>query len=369
LFTDGEIENLARDYKSFFDDFSHNEPKPENQWGIFGDHELVGQGKQTNSQCGKHLGYEACLNTELHGQGTLLSGEKHPDEVFVHQVHRHCFNFRCPICYRFGASYREASHIEQRIKAGSAYLAGMGEDSKAEHIVLSVPSRDYGLSLKQLREKAVKVLYARGIIGGVLIPHAFRYHDKKEFEVSGTANYPLGWFFSFHWHVIGFIKDGYTRCRKCPIFKRSGSKSFNRAGSPACLGCSGFEGVTRKLYETDGYIAKVQPERISIFKTASYQLSHASIIHNGKRACPSIWFGTCSYRKLKVVYERKGHSCPLCLHDLVRARYLGENKFCHDETSSLFKRNFWTPMIENGIKVWVVKDDTDFGDFYRRKPC
>ena len=264
LLTDGEIENLAREYKSSFDDFKQGEPEPVNQWGVFGDHELVGQGEQTRVDCGAWLGYEACLRTELHGAGTLLDGEKHPNEAYVHLVHRHCFNWRCPVCYRFGASYREAGKIEQRIKAGSAYLAGMGEDSKAEHVVLSVPSRDYGLSLKQLRVKAVEVLYSRGIIGGVLIPHAFRYHDRKEFEVSGTANYPLGWFFSFHWHVIGFIKGGYTRCRKCPIFKRHGSKSFNRTGSPACLGCSGFEGVTRKLYESDGYIAKVEAERISI---------------------------------------------------------------------------------------------------------
>jgi hypothetical protein len=364
LLTDGEIENLAREYKSAFDDFNQGEPEPENQNGVFGDHELVGQRKTpTRPDCGAWLGYKICPRTELHGNNTLLDGEKHPNEVFVRLAHRHCFNWRCPICYRFGASYREAGKIEQRIEAGSKYLAGMGEDSKAEHIVLSVPSSDYGLSVKQLRDKAVKVLASRGIIGGVLIPHAFRYHDRKEFQVSGTANYPLGWFFSFHWHVIGFIKGGYSRCRKCPLFKRYGSKSYNRAGSPVCLGCSGFEGVTRKMYESDRYIAKVGTERVSIFKTASYQLSHASIVHNGKRACPSVWFGTCSYRKLKVVVEKHKQSCPLCLHDLVRARYFGEREFCTDETSPNFRRSFWSPMVEGGVNVWVAKDEDGKGNF------
>lgn len=49
-----------------------------------------------------------------------------------------------------------------------------------EYIVVSPRSDDCGLSLKALREKAAKIVFNRGIIGGSMIFHGFRYANGKE---------------------------------------------------------------------------------------------------------------------------------------------------------------------------------------------
>jgi len=136
-----------------------------------------------------------------------------------------------------------------------------------EHIVASVPARDYGLKFKSLRNKVVKILAVRGVVGGVLIFHAFRYNVRQH------------WYWSPHFHVLGFVSGGYGRCRGC---KRKGLD---------CLGCGGFEGRTRRAFEKDGYIVKVLGKRKTVFGTAWYQLNHASVRVGGKRSSVATWFG------------------------------------------------------------------------------
>lgn len=362
LLTDGEIDDLARDYVKDFNDFSQNEPEPANFWGVFGDFELVGHGKVSGYNCGKWLGINACLNVKNHGSEPIcLDGSvSHKGDIYARLVHKHCFNFRCPVCYKYGASYREANHMEQRLKAVAVARAGVCKSSVVEHVSLSIPSKEYGLCFEDLKKKMVAACHARGLFDFYAIFHPFRYHNHEEFLRSGTAN-EENWFFSPHWHILGFIEGGYQRCRSCPHGKRYGSKSWNRAGSPACRGCSGFEGVTREMYDVDSYIAKVEPERVTVKGTASYQLNHAGLVRNGKRASPAVGFGLLGCRGVKVKYVREKHVCPICKIELVKARYFGSRKFVLDEQSKDFKRFFWSPMDEGMGDVWVKRTEKDFG--------
>jgi hypothetical protein len=207
---------------------------------------------------------------------------------------------------------------------------------------VSVPEADYGLALESLRKKVVDILAVRGVLGGCLIFHAFRYHGSDETFV-GEA--PI-WFWSPHFHCIGFVDGGYSRCRHC-------SKS-----TLDCLSCDGFEGRTRRCYNKEGgrqgagYIVKVKGERKSIHGTAWYQLHHASIRHNSVRFHVATWFGTCSYRRLKL---KKGDRinrdvCPICGSDLVRLKYVGAGNPLVD----FLVRESWTKLLdERGMPKWI----------------
>jgi len=278
-------------------------PEVQNEWGKHGEYELVGQGEVTNPDtCGKFRGFWGCLRTELHNK-TTLDGKNHKGKVYVTKVFHSCDKPTCPICYVRGWAVREAGNIESRIKEAEKRFG------KAEHIVVSVPKKDYGLSFEALQSKATKVLATRHILGGCKIFHAFRYHRANETYVGEPAH----WFWSPHFHVIGFVDGGYSCCRHC------------KKSTLDCLSCDGYEGRTRRCYEKDGYIVKVLGKRKSIFGTAWYQLNHASVKRGVTRFHVARWFGTCSYRKLKL---KKGdriprNKCPICGMDLVRLRYMG----------------------------------------------
>ena len=153
-----------------------------------------------------------------------------------------------------------------------------------EHIVVSVPTKDYGMTDKCLRRKVRKMLFGLGVSGGVITVHDFREDDFGH------------WYFSRHFHVLGFIIGGYSRCRHC-----SGAD---------CYKCNGFEGKCYKLYRENGYIVRVLGERKTIGGTAFYELTHASVKKGAKHFHVATWFGSCSYRKLKVSAEYREKVCP-----------------------------------------------------------
>jgi hypothetical protein len=64
-----------------------------------------------------------------------------------------------------------------------------------------------------LREKVKTALAVRGVVGGVLIFHGFRYNLRHS------------WYWSPHFHVLGVISGGYG-CRGC---------------KKGCVGCGGFD--------------------------------------------------------------------------------------------------------------------------------
>lgn len=304
---------------SVLEDDRLDEPDVENIAGSFGDFELVGHGEQTNSYCGKFRGFWGCNRVELHNKITL-KGENYKDKVYMHKVFFSCDKPSCPVCYKYGWASREARKIEVRLAEASKRFG------LAEHVVATVPPKFYGLNLEALRIKIVKVLKARGVIGGVLIFHGFRYNLRKS------------WYWSPHFHVLGFILGGYP-CRSC---KKTCFK-----------GCGEFEDRKYRCFEKDGCIVRVLGKRKTVGGTAWYQLHHASIKKGVKRFQVATWFGVVSYRKLKVTVEYKKRVCPICQHDLGMFIYHGVKRFVLDRDSPDFRRDSFEDFEEDGVVVWV----------------
>jgi hypothetical protein len=311
-------------------EFDFDEPDvTKTAWGEYGDFQLVGNGEVTSPSCGKFRGFRGCLRTELHNIVTL-DGRDFRNKVYVHPAFYSCDKPSCPICYKRGWAVREAENIELRL------LEAKKRFGLIEHVMASVPKRDYGLKFETLRKKVVDILEARGVIGGALIFHAFRYEYDKRF-----------WYWSPHFHVLGFILGGYSRCRGC---------------RKPCGSCDGFEARTRRHFERDGYIVKVAEDeygvsgqRVTVGGTAWYQLNHASIKKDVARFRVATWFGVCSYRKLKVTIERKKAVCPICLHDQEDLLYRGNKQFCLDRDSPDFKKEFMDELRDGENVLWDLK--------------
>ncbi len=280
--------------EGYSQDDSLEEPEVLNAYGTYGDFRLVGHGEVTNDYCGKFYGLKGCLRADLHDIVTL-DGTNYRGKVFIRVVHRSCNKPSCPICFKSGWAVRQAERIETRLKE-AARLFG-----QIEHIVASVPAKEYHLSFEVLRKKAKEILDARGIMGGTMIFHGFRFSPARQ------------WYWSPHFHVIGFVEGGYESCRGCTNERKS------------CLSCKGFEGRTRRLFKSDGYIVKVLGKRLTVFGTAWYMLNHSSIKVGVKRFHVASWFGCCSYRKMKVSPEKscRRDVCPICHEELKKVCHLG----------------------------------------------
>jgi hypothetical protein len=291
-------------------ELTEEEDKPQdlgclNEWGEYGEHILVGHGKRTSPKCQTWVGVKGCLNVEGHSV-VDLEGNDYRGKVYLKRVIHSCDKPSCPLCYLHGFAVREAGNIQARLEEAKKKFGVI------EHIVVSVPICDYGLKFENLKKKLLKVLKVRGVQGGVLILHAFRYANRREAKAKGI---PFGWRFSPHAHVLGFVAGGYDRCRTCP--KRACS----------CWECDGFEGITRRENLKDGgYIVKILHRRKTVFGSAFYQLTHASYRKGTKRAQVTTWFGTTSYRRLKLKPKEKKvrDLCPICGHELERLIYCGE---------------------------------------------
>jgi len=297
-------------------------------YGFHGSYQLVGQGKVTNEKCGKFFHYVGCLNHELHRK--LLKGDLNYNplekKIYVRRVYHSCDKPSCPVCYRFFWATGEAKRIEKRLEQASLRF-GM-----VEHCMASVPVKDYGLSYEVLREKARVAIRKRGIIGGVLIFHGFRYDRDNTFK----------WYWSPHFHILGYFASAYSRCRGCR--------------EQICSKCDGFEGLTRRLYETDGWIVKVMEERKTVGGTAWYQLHHSSVKVGVVRMHVATWFGVCSYRKLKVTKEKKEKRvCPICKHELEDLRYFGSKVMACPFYIPKLNRASFEDLEEAGRVVWVVE--------------
>ena len=284
--------------------FEGSIPVLENGWGTFGDFKLVGNGVVTNPDtCGKFRTLIGCVNVNGHNK-TALDGVNHAGHVYYYGLFSYCDKPSCPICYKKGWAVREAGMIKARLDEASKHYG------QVEHLVISVPAKDYGLEFNKLRKKVGKILSKRGVIGGSLIFHGFRYNSKTV-RKNGEVRY-MGWYWSPHFHVLGFILGGYTRCRNC------------KNKSSCIKGCGNFD--DRNYWDgfmKDGYYLKVFGKRKTVFGTALYQLNHSSYKVNVKRFHVATWFGACSYRKLKVTPELRKFLCPICEHELVKISYLG----------------------------------------------
>jgi len=309
--------------------------------GFFGKgrYGLAGHGKVTNpNRCG-HYRYKICDLLDLHNRVGGLLGVDYRDRSYAKPIFFSCGKPSCPICHN-SCCIREA-----------AKACGL----KVEHISVSAPLERYcdpdNFDARKARGEAIKALKTRGIIGGCVVFHAARFKKKRKV-----------WRWEVHYHCLGFIRgkcehDGYNRCRQCRFNAPMGRKH--------CWDCEGFEGITRRANLKDGMIVKVldrKHERKTIWGTAKYELSHATIDYSKRRSHVVTWFGVCSYRKLKVDREKKKNDlCPICKHELVWGRYRGSRIF--DKNSPDFKHGFLVDYYENGRPAWL-RDETYHPDIY-----
>lgn len=294
-------------------------------WGSFGEFQLVGNGVQTNEFCGQFLSFKGCLRVENHAK-IMFDKDGVPSnfagKVYVKIVHHWCDKPSCPVCYKHGWAVRESHNVRGRLVVASKRFG------QIEHIVCSVPSVDYGLSYEALRKKAIRVLRGVGVFGGALIFHGFRYNLQKR------------WYWSPHFHVLGFIRGGYGRCRHCT--------------GGDCYGCDGFEGRVYRAYRENGYIVKALGERKTVFGTAWYQLNHSTIRVNVKRPHACTWFGVCSYRRLKITVEKHKDLCPICSEELYKVHHLGSMRVVKDRCASGFVPWFYDDLSDvDGLPNWV----------------
>ncbi len=321
------------------------------KWATHGIYQVVGNGEITDSDpkspkhCGKVYGFIGCVDTHNHDK-TTLDGVNHCKMAYIKKRIRHCFNPRCPTCYLSWAS-REAKFATWRIKEASKKYG------KAEHIICSVPKSEYSMfeegytGYLQGRARLLKILNSRGITGGGAIFHGFRFANAKESRIKGV---PFGFYWSPHWHVVGFLVDGYSQCRNC-VHNCETDREY-------CKSCNkGYEGRTRRAYDSDFWIVKVAAERKSILGTFFYQLNHSTIIPSRKRFHSLTWFGVCGIRALKLdksKFKENAALCPICGSKCVPLTYLGFDK-------ARIVKEFWIKEFEepafdkDGSPIWIEK--------------
>ena len=300
------------------EDYLDEEPV-DDSYGSLGEFRLVGHGKVASDNCGRWLRFKGCIRADLHDR-IAVNGENFKGKAFIRIIHHSCDRPSCPVCFKSGWAVRQAEKIEMRLAEGSKRFG------LVEHIVASVPLKDYGLKFESLRNRIVKVLAVRGVVGGVLIFHGFRYNVRHQ------------WYWSPHFHVLGFVLGGYGRCRGC---------------KKGCVGCAGFEGRTRREFERDGYIVKVLGKRKTVFGTAWYQLNHSTVRVDVARCHVATWFGVCSYRKLKVTVEKKKDLCPICGEELVRLHYIGVQRIVRERGEHGYVCSFVDDLVDvDGSPNW-----------------
>jgi hypothetical protein len=100
----------------------------------------------------------------------------------------------------------------------------------------------------------------------------------------------------------------------------------------------------------DDKVVTVSGDKVNVFWTLSYQLSHAGLIVDSKRAVVVRWFGICSYRALKVTVERRKQLCPICNGEFVQIRRLTDEidlpSDCHVHVVDLCGRDGEPRFIE-----------------------
>ena len=325
FFARKELGLLDDDFDEHDDGF--NEPDVEN-YNSPDKFPLVGHGDVTNRFCGKFIGLTGCLRTDLHGL-MKIDGKSYKNKIFRRVVHHYCCKPSCPVCWKSGFAVRAGHKIAGRLAEASKKFG------LVEHICASVPVRDYGLPYEALRRKAKKVLVDRGIVGGTLIFHGKRFSMGK------------GWYFSPHWHFLGYILGGYDKCRRC-----TNKVCVGRDNS--FVNCDGYEARTRRLRVEDGYIVKVLGKRKTIMGTAWYLLNHATYDSTKKRFHIYTWLGVCSYRKLKVTVEKYKELCPLCHSELIDIEYLGVKSLSSE-------RNSIEDYLEDGLPAWGEKAKSYYG--------
>jgi hypothetical protein len=200
-----------------------------------------------------------------------------------------------------------------------------------EHISASVPKSLYNLSPKDMVQECIRACKRSGIIGGVTILHPFR-KDQERRDL----------YKSFHYHVLGYLGEGYDRCRDCMLARS------------CCWDCDGFEGVTRRAHKGDGWIVSlaknengVVEKRKSIFGSAWYNCEHSGYKVGVKNFQIVEWFGVVAKRKFRSLVKPVEFTCPVCANTLRDSPLpVGTEPIPSNRGERGFLKNFTLPHVE-----------------------
>ena len=257
------------------------------------------------------LGFKYWLGFALPGGGLARSscGEFYMigclEHGYIEKRMKTCMRADCPVCRQKWAG-RLAGKAENRI----SQVTGLGPP---KHISISLPKADFGLVLDDfpgLRRKVYKILKRVGVRGGCLVFHPARRRCPKCGSVPemghtvcmSCGNLWFEWYFSPHFHVIGF----------------------------------GWIQGTSEEYLRSGYVVRNIGVRKSVGGTVLYILSHAGV---HLKYHVMTWFGACSYNRLRVVQEeREGNTCPTCGAKLLPCAWFGVGE---DPLADVGEGEYW----------------------------
>ena len=231
---------------------------------------LPGQGEKYPT-CGK-VHYQGCLQTQYH----LFPIDKNQrGKAYIKKVRYNCGRAQCPECNK-SWMVEATKNIEHRIEEGKP-----PRYRRPIHVTISPPASEWSKfedkdEYPKMRRKATRLAKKAGLIGFVMIPHAYRQNSSSKL-----------WRFSPHFHLIGY----------------------------------GWIVNTKWIYERTGWIIKNHRIRKSVGATAYYQLSHAGV-KEGRHVFS--WCGCLAWNKIKVSRLKKERQvCPLCGAPTLKVIYHG----------------------------------------------
>jgi hypothetical protein len=277
-------------------------------------YELVGHGISHEGKCGQiRYYYWACVR-----DGYLRKKDKFS-----------CGRPECPICYETWASL-EAKKVAHRLMAWKSYA---NLDYYPDHVIVSVPYKEWELSYLMLRKKVYSILKRVGIKGGMLCFHAYRLKPRC----------------------------GQRSCWGCSKRKGCSSKAWEYGPHFHAFTYGFIDGrATKKIEKENGWIVENKGQRIgfdTIRRVIRYQLSHACICRQGfvsektgklPRIMTVTWFGNLSYNNKQEVlgvdgellkdsdgtvkydhfrpepFQDQDDYCPICHAKLVKVRWIGQ---------------------------------------------
>jgi hypothetical protein len=311
-----------------------------------GRYRLVGHGSVTNKWCRKFVGMLLCPFHQWHDK--TPNGEDVRGKTDALIIIHSCDRPSCPKCYKAWAS-QCGKRVQTRLLKASGIL---GLD--IEHVVYSFPPDYWGVPESTLRKMAIVGLKARGVIAGFMAFHGTRYRSRWE---ALRKNTPIGRNWEPHYHIVGFITTDYKKCRACHKHRRE------------CKSCDGFGMITRRENKKDSCVCKILGKRVyEIRRTVEYELKHATYDSQAKSPRVGIWFGACSYSKLKSPkVEREKPKCRLCGADMIPHEYVGLRSFVTDEESPDFQRRLYVDFKEGGRDAWASLPERLFYRYWKTR--
>lgn len=184
----------------------------------------------------QYLGWEQLPQEELtlvsHGEPREDCGEIRAKVTctttggLASYIPQSCKRAVCPICYTRWIE-RETRAATEKFLAGLQLLKRQNTKNRANHVIISCPPGDYGLTRKQLQTKMLYRAKKLGVIASAIIFHPFRFRNKHTKEpvtwrhcsLNRNAETPIVQseaYYSPHWHLaaVGYLMASKTFYKK-----------------------------------------------------------------------------------------------------------------------------------------------------------